>query len=324
MQRRHLIATAGRCAAHLALAAAALPAAPRRLWASITRPMGRVVAAEPFGRLEAVAEGVWALVSDPFGGDRTTLCNGGLIAGRHGVLAIEGFNTPAGARWLAQQSRQLTGRWPTHVVITHYHADHASGVAGYRDGTVAPRLHCTDATRTLVRDRNRAAADAALDAAAALADAVALPPADDTVLDLGDRRVRVAPQTGHTPSDVTIHCEDAAVLFGGDLLWHGIFPNYVDADPVALRRSAATLVRTAARIAVPGHGPVGGPVELARYVAVLDEVERQVRASFAAGKTREQAAADLRLPPSLGEWTLFGPAFFPRAVAAWYGVLGDQ
>jgi hypothetical protein len=32
------------------------------------------------------------------GGDRTTLCNGGLVAGRDGVLAIEGFMQPAGAR----------------------------------------------------------------------------------------------------------------------------------------------------------------------------------------------------------------------------------
>jgi glyoxylase-like metal-dependent hydrolase (beta-lactamase superfamily II) len=57
-------------------------------------------------------------------------------------LAIEGFNQPQGAEWLAGKARQLTGKWPTHVVLTHYHADHANGVAGYQSGghpALAPR-----------------------------------------------------------------------------------------------------------------------------------------------------------------------------------------
>jgi nicotinamidase-related amidase len=47
-----------------------------------------------------VADNVWALISTPLSGDRTTLSNGGIIAGRNAVLAIEGFNQPAGAAWL--------------------------------------------------------------------------------------------------------------------------------------------------------------------------------------------------------------------------------
>src|SRR5262245_29292090 len=127
--RRDFIARSGSCAAHLALASALPPSILKAAWAR--SPRGTTVAREPFGSLEKVTDNVWALISNPLGGDRTTLSNGGLIAGRNAVLAIEGFNQPAGAAWLAQKSKELTGRWPTHVMVTHYHSDHSNGVAGY-------------------------------------------------------------------------------------------------------------------------------------------------------------------------------------------------
>src|SRR5215217_3578245 len=158
ISRRTFVAKSGSCAAHLALAAAVTPSALRHAWARAA--LGAVLATEPFGSLEQVAKGIWALISTPLGGDRTTLSNGGLIAGRSGVIAIEGFNQPAGAAWLATKARELTGRWPTHVVVTHYHADHANGVAGYVpvDGTTGKTVvRATDRTRDLVLEKNQPA-----------------------------------------------------------------------------------------------------------------------------------------------------------------------
>ena len=144
ISRRDFVTRSSSCAAHLALAAAVAPDLLRTAWARA--PLGNVVASEPFGSLEQVADGIWALISTPLGGDRTTLSNGGLIAGRSGVLAIEGFNQPSGASWLAAKARDLTGKLPTHVVVTHYHADHANGVAGYLSGETkqAPTVRATE------------------------------------------------------------------------------------------------------------------------------------------------------------------------------------
>src|SRR3970040_1188070 len=100
LSRRVFLEQSSSCAAHLALALA-LPASMRRRWTQ--QPAGRVVAREAFGSLEQVADGVWALISDPLSGDRTTLANGGIIAGTDGVLAVEGFFQPAGATWLAER-----------------------------------------------------------------------------------------------------------------------------------------------------------------------------------------------------------------------------
>src|SRR5947207_1030871 len=95
LSRRDFLNQSGSCVAHLALAAAVMPAAARLRWAR--NAYGPIVAAEPFGNLEKVSAGVWALISTPLSGDRTTLSNGGIIAGRNAVLAIEGFNQPQGA-----------------------------------------------------------------------------------------------------------------------------------------------------------------------------------------------------------------------------------
>jgi glyoxylase-like metal-dependent hydrolase (beta-lactamase superfamily II) len=251
--RRDFIAQSGSCAAHLALAAIAMPKAARLRWAR--NAYGPVVAAEPFGNLEKVSDGVWALISTPLSGDRTTLSNGGIIAGRNAVLAIEGFNQPQGAAWLAGKARELTGRWPTHVALTHYHADHANGVAGYRSESQHPSVRATDRTRTLVLERNRPADEAR---AAALQDAVMLSAADVVSLDLGGRAVRIVPRNGHTESDVSLELDDPSIVFCGDLFWNAMFPNFVDAIPIKLASSVRALRRTRDTVYIPGHGAIGG------------------------------------------------------------------
>ena len=152
LNRRAFITKSSSCAAHIALASIAMPSAVRAMWANA--PLGPVVAREPFGNLEKVADGIWAMISTPLTGDRTTLSNGGIVAGRNGVLAIEGFNMPAGAEWLATRAKELTGKWPTHVALTHYHSDHANGVAGYEKGDTKPVVHTTELTRAQVLEKN--------------------------------------------------------------------------------------------------------------------------------------------------------------------------
>jgi glyoxylase-like metal-dependent hydrolase (beta-lactamase superfamily II) len=311
--RRDFIRHSVSCAAHLALAGAFLPRALRAEW---TRSLaGRVVAEEKFGRLEQIAEGVWALVSTPLTGDMTTVANGGLVLGRDGLLAVEGFFQPGGAQWLAEQARVLTGRRPTHVALTHYHADHVNGIAGYGVGAQAPKVLSTESTRALALERNQPA-DASR--AEALRGAEILRPG---VLDLGGRTVRMATDQGHTASDTVLELDDPAITFCGDLVWHGMFPNYVDATPSVLGRVVRGLRRPGANY-VPGHGPVGRQADFDRYVSVLDAVEEAARRSHAAGVPAAEAGAAFGLPPTLGEWTLFNKVFFERAFTAWYRELG--
>lgn len=305
--RRRFLRTGASCAAHLGLMAAAAPLGARRAWAAQERYP--VVVREPWGRLERVAEGVWALVSTPLE-DRTTLCNGGIVAGRAGVLVVEGFGSDAGARWMAERARELTGRRPTHVVLTHYHGDHVGGLAGAA-AVGGAEILATPVTRDLVRERGG-------DPPVAILDSVRpLDTRRPTEIDLGDRSVVVVPRRGHTDSDVSVEVQDPRVVFCGDLVWNGMFPNYVDASPGRLGMAVRLLRERDAAVWVPGHGALAHRSDLDRYVALLDHVEDTARRALEAGRTAEEAAAAMEVPAELGEWLLFNPRYFEVALGAW-------
>lgn len=148
--RRQFLGAAASCAAHIALLAQAAPAAARTLWQP--RSQRKVVAEEPWGRIEQITDGVWALVSTPLQ-DRKTFSNGAIIAGRERVLVVEAFGSNDGAKWLAGWAQKLTNRPVDDVVITHYHGDHSAGIGGFGPEAErkAARLRATPQTIQLVR-----------------------------------------------------------------------------------------------------------------------------------------------------------------------------
>jgi hypothetical protein len=40
--------------------------------------------------------------------------------------------------------------------------------------------------------------------------------------------------------------------------------------------------------------------------------------------TAEEAGAEYTLPAGMGEWTLFSPSYFERAIGAWMQEVGGQ
>jgi len=307
ISRRDFLTRTSSCAAHIGLMAAASPALIRRGW--LTQERFPVAAEAPWGRLLQVADGIWALVSDPLQ-DRTTLCNGGIIAGRAGAAVIEAFSSPAGAEWMIEQARVLTGRYPTHMILTHFHADHAGGLAG-AEAAGDLDVVATDRTRELIRERIDSAPPSILD------DMEILVGRRPSELDLGDRSVLLVPRFGHTESDLTLEVPDASVTFCGDLVWNAMFPNYVDAIPSRLSREVRVLRLLGATTYVPGHGPLADTAAIDAYIGLLDSVEAAARSALERGQTADEAGAEYALPRGLEEWTLFSPNYFARAIGAW-------
>ena len=316
MDRRAFLGVSTSCSAHLALMMAGAPALGRRFFAA--GPQRRIAAQEAWGRLEEIGDGLWALISTPLDGDRTTLCNGGIIRGTDGALVVEGFASADGAAWMARMTRELTGRWPSHVVLTHYHGDHANGFEGYYRPEAPVQMLATATTRDLIRDTDaRRDIDPDGPRAAMLADVTIVNPVAAANVDLGGRTVRIIPRSGHTPSDVTVEMDGAGVVYCGDLVWNNMFPNYRDAIPSRLSRSVRTLVQRRASIYVPGHGALATSDDLDRYVSVIDDVEAAARRAFEQGVPAEDAARDYRLPATLGEWVMFNPRYYEVALGAW-------
>ena len=308
------------CIAHMALASACSTASAR---ARFTMPRHAVVATTPFAHLDRIAPNTWAVVSTPFGGDRTTYANGGIIAGRSGVAVVEGFYTPAGAVWLAEQARLLTGSWPTHVILTHYHTDHSGGLAGYLRKESTPRILATNSTRAMALAGGPVAPKVDEQLARAFADVTIISSSAPGTIDLGDRRLELLSLTGHTASDLAVVDRDEGVLFAGDLVWNGMFPNYVDAVPTKLAASVERLASINATTIVAGHGSVADNAALNRYRALLTDVERAARTGFRNGASAKEVAASYSVPSTLGEWMASKPAI-ERAIGAWYKELSAR
>ena len=277
--------------------------------------IGRIVAQEPWARIEEVGPGMYAVISTPLGGDYTTVCNGGIIGGSAETLVVEAFMSERGAEWVAEHARELTGRWPGLVVVSHHHADHAAGSGGFAgaDGDVTPTLHATGTTRNFVLTSPTNDA-----APAPWADTVLLPEDAPATFDLGDRVATVRPREGHTTSDLTVEVDGGeGPVWCGDLVWNAMFPNYVDAIPSRLSRSVRALREMPATVFVPGHGPLADAGAMARYIDVIDSVEAAARDASRLGVTAQDAAESYEVPEELGEWSLFNPAYYQRAIEAW-------
>jgi glyoxylase-like metal-dependent hydrolase (beta-lactamase superfamily II) len=149
-----------------------------------------------------------------------------------------------------------------------------------------------------------------------VAQAQLVTPDAPTTIDLGGVKLTIVPRAGHTTSDLAVSVDDPRITFAGDLLWNGMFPNYRDAVPSVLARSVRDLLRGEG-VRVPGHGSIPTTAETTNYVAVLDLIEQAAREAVAAGTPIETAAAAVRVPPSLGEWVLFNPAYYQVALKAW-------
>lgn len=295
-----------------------LHGAARQLLLSLTLATIATGVAQSAGAVDplpvvAVADGDYAhfgevaMTSPANQGD---IANLGIIVGRDSVAVVDtGGSVEVGRRLLAA-IHALTRKPVRYLINTHDHPDHIFGNAAF------------DSTVTIVGHQNLPAALAKRGAyylrsyrdalgAPAIAEVRIIPPsllvADETVLDLGDRRLRLKAWSpaAHTDCDLTVLDDATGVLFAGDL----VFMQHVPVVDGSLKGWLSMLPRLAqqpARLVVPGHGRLvaAWPQALQDEQRYLEVLAADTRRLLAAGVPLQNAVQQIGRSEAR-RWTLF-------------------
>jgi glyoxylase-like metal-dependent hydrolase (beta-lactamase superfamily II) len=194
--------------------------------------------------------------------NRNFISNAGFIETADGVVAIDALGSPALAREFMAEVRRRTGKAVTHVIVTHYHADHIYGLQEFqRAGAriIAHRgaldyLHSELAQSRLAVSR--------VNIAPWIDTETRLVPADEWIdgtreLVVGGVRILLQPVgPAHTPEDLVVLLPSEGVLFAGDIVFRGRVPFVGEADSRHWVASLDQLLAFDAKVVIPGHGPM--------------------------------------------------------------------
>ena len=219
--------------------------------------------------------------------NRNFISNAGFVVTPAGVVVIDALGSPRLAQDLLEQIARITPLPVTHVVITHYHADHIYGLQEFRRRgakIVAHRgaleyLNSTTATSRLEVSRHDLAPW--IDAQTQLVTPdtwIAGTEASELVVG-GVTLVLQPVGPAHTPEDTVVFLPAEKVLFAGDLVFRGRIPFVGQADSRHWLAALDTLLKLDAQVVVPGHGDLStsprADLQLTRdYLAFLRQAMR--------------------------------------------------
>ncbi|PKW19005.1 MBL fold metallo-hydrolase [Saccharopolyspora spinosa] len=215
--------------------------------------------------------------------------NAGAVLGDDSIVLVDTCATAQRTRRFLDAVRAAGGDAPIRFAVnTHLHGDHTHGNALLPDSTVLIGHSATRAgilSDTLLTDLPPVWEPVPeWGIAEHRAPTVVLE--DSLTLHSGDRRIELhhPGYAAHTAGDVVAWVPDAAVLFTGDLIFHGVTPLVFMGSVEGALKSLDWLAGFAAAKVVPGHGSiVPGPSfprvleDHARYYRFVLDTARQAR-----------------------------------------------
>ncbi len=267
---------------------------------------------EPPFTLKHVGPNAWAAIDNPKA-TSPAAANAGFVIGDDGVVVIDTFFSEDAAKQLLAAIQERTKLPVKYVINTHYHIDHVAGnrvFANQGAGILAQRN-----VRGWIHSENlRLIGDFLTPELKAQTESLVAPSVDYEAashLYLGSRAIYVRSFPGHTGGDSIVFVPDAKVAFLGDLFWHNMLPNLIDA-------STGQWVETLDAIAamnvpnytfVPGHGDVGNAndvVAFREYLTTLRALITDARAQERRGEALTQSVVP-KLKEKFGRWEFAEP-----------------
>ena len=194
--------------------------------------------------------------------NRNFISNAGFVVTSTGVVVIDALGSPELARELRAEIARVTPLPVTHVIVTHYHADHIYGLQIFKErgveiiGHEAGRVYLNSDTAEQRLKASREELAPWIDGATRLVAAdrwIAGP----TTLRLGGVEFLLQPAgPAHTAEDLVVAMPSNGVLFAGDLVFRGRIPFVGQADSGRWIQALDRLLALKVTTIVPGHGPV--------------------------------------------------------------------
>ena len=204
-------------------------------------------------------EGVSALGSPA---NQNFISNAAFVVTPAGVVVIDALGSPALATRLLAEIKKVTPLPVTHVIVTHYHADHIYGLQAFKASGARIVAHRA-AREYLYSETARLRLEASKQQLAPwVNDQTHLVEADDWIegektLEVGGVRFQLKPVgPSHTPEDLAVYLPTEKVLFAGDLVFRSRIPFVGQADSRHWIVALDQLLAFDTLVIVPGHGPV--------------------------------------------------------------------
>ena len=190
------------------------------------------------------------------------ISNAGFIVTSKGVVVIDALGSPALAERLVAEIKKITPEKITHVVLTHYHADHVYGLQVFEQAGAKIIAHQAG-REYLHADTARLRLQASREELAPwIDDKTRLVAATEWIdsrreLALGDTQLVLQPVgPAHTPEDLAVYLPGRKVLYAGDLVFRSRIPFVGQADSRNWIVSLDKLLAFDTSVIIPGHGPV--------------------------------------------------------------------
>jgi len=189
------------------------------------------------------------------------ISNAGFVVTNEGVVLFDALGTPSLAWTLLQKIREITDKPITHMIVSHYHADHIYGLQVFKEAgakIIAPvgaHTYLGSETAANLLDDRMMSLEPWVNEQTHL-----VPP--DQIIDkatrfsLGDLTFEMNYLgSAHSDGDLTLFIPEEGVLFSGDIIFEGRVPFVGDADTKVWLSKLKELETDGLKVLVPGHGP---------------------------------------------------------------------
>ena len=188
------------------------------------------------------------------------ISNAAFVVTPAGVVVIDALGSPALATRLIDEIRKVTAQPVTHVIVTHYHADHIYGLQTFKAmgaRIVAHRAalaYLNSETAQLRLEASRVELSPWINAETRLNEA------DEWIegakeLVVGGVQFNIVPVgPSHTPEDLAIYLPAERILFAGDIVFRSRIPYVGQADSRHWIVALDSLLKFDTTVIVPGHG----------------------------------------------------------------------